>query len=171
MELRDFFRGPGQTVAQTGEVLTELSIPPQDPRLVGEYIKFSPRDMMDLAYIGVAVTLTLAEAGRRCESVAIALGAVSPTPMRAPQAEGLLRGQVLTEELAAPGRQAGIRGMQPHQRRALLRRVPQGHGASEHRAGAAERRRGKRPGAVDPPAGPAIRIGRGAERRPVCPVS
>ena len=101
LDLKDFFRGPGQTVAETGEILTELSIPPQDPRLVGEYIKFSPRDMMDLAYIGVAVTLVLAEADRRCESVAIALGAVSPTPMRAPGAEAVLQGQVLTEDLAA----------------------------------------------------------------------
>ena len=100
MELKDFFRGPGQTVAETGEILTEILIPAQAPRLVGEYIKFSPRDMMDLAYIGVAVTLTLAEADRRCERVAIALGAVSPTPMRAPGAEAMLQGQVLTEALA-----------------------------------------------------------------------
>lgn len=106
MELRDFFLGPGQTVAETGEVLTEISIPPRDPRLTGEYIKFSPREMMDLAYIGVAVTLTLDEADRRCDSVAIALGAVSPTPMRASGAEALLQGQVLTEELAE---QAGRR--------------------------------------------------------------
>ena len=107
MELRDFFRGPGHTAAETGEILTELLIPPQDPRLVGEYIKFSPRDMMDLAYIGVAVTLTLAGSDRRCESVAIALGAVSPTPMRAFEAETLLRGRTLTEESAAQaGRKA-----------------------------------------------------------------
>ena len=104
LDLKDFFKGPGQTVADTGEILTELVIPPQDPRLVGEYIKFSPRDMMDLAYIGVAVTLVLSESDRRCESVAIALGAVSPTPMRAPASEAILKGQVLTEELA---KQAG----------------------------------------------------------------
>ena len=106
MDLKDFFRGPGQTVAEPGDILTGISIPPQDPRLVGEYIKFSPRDMMDLAYIGVAVTLTLAESDRRCESVAIALGAVSPTPMRAPGAEAVLRGKVLTEEHAA---EAGLK--------------------------------------------------------------
>ena len=100
MDLKDFFRGPGQTVAEPGEILTDLLIPQRDARLVGEYIKFSPRDMMDLAYIGVAVTLVLTEADGRCESVAIALGAVSPTPMRAPGAEAVLQGQVLTEELA-----------------------------------------------------------------------
>lgn len=100
VDIGDFFRGPGQTVAEPGEILTELSIPPQDPRLAGEYIKFSPREMMDLAYVGVAVALTLAGKERRCESAAIALGAVAPTPMRAPGAEALLRGRALTEDLA-----------------------------------------------------------------------
>ena len=100
VDLGDFFRGPGQTVAEPGEILTELSIPPQDPRLAGEYIKFSPREMMDLAYVGVAVALTLAGKEHRCESAAIALGAVAPTPMRASGAEALLRGRALTEDLA-----------------------------------------------------------------------
>jgi hypothetical protein len=30
--------------------------------LVGEYIKFSPREMMDLAYVGIAVAYNLARA-------------------------------------------------------------------------------------------------------------
>ncbi len=109
LDLGEFFRGPGQTVAEPGEILTELRIPAQHPRLAGEYIKFSPREMMDLAYVGVAVTLTLTEADRRCESAAIALGAVSPTPMRSPRAEAVLRGQVLTRELAEEaGRTASL---------------------------------------------------------------
>ena len=100
VDLGGFFRGPGQTVAESGEILTELLIPPHDRRLTGEYIKFSPRDMMDLAYIGVSVALVLTEKDETCESVAIALGAVSPTPMRAPNAEAILKDKVLTEKLA-----------------------------------------------------------------------
>ncbi len=69
------------------------------PGLVGEYIKFSPREMMDLAYVGVAVALAL-NGGRKCASARIALGAVSPTPMRARKAEALLENQTITEELA-----------------------------------------------------------------------
>jgi aerobic carbon-monoxide dehydrogenase medium subunit len=82
------------------EILTEITIPKTDPRLVGEYIKFSPRDMMDLAYVGVAVAYALGEKERRCENVRIVLGAVAPTPIRAPKAETLLEGRILTEELA-----------------------------------------------------------------------
>ncbi|MGH7843848.1 MAG: FAD binding domain-containing protein [Candidatus Binatia bacterium] len=100
IDLENFFRGPGQTVMGPDEILTELTIPAADPRLSGEYNKFSPREMMDLAYVGVAVALVLGERERRCEDVRIALGAVSPTPMRARNAEALLAKQILTEELA-----------------------------------------------------------------------
>ncbi len=98
MELEQFFRGPGETVMELGEILLEIIIPPIQAGLVGEYIKFSPREMMDLATIGVAVTLVLS--GKRCEQVHIALGAVAPTPMRTRKAEAVLLGQILTEELA-----------------------------------------------------------------------
>jgi carbon-monoxide dehydrogenase medium subunit len=101
LPLEDFFRGPGQTVMSPEEILTEITIPRTSPRLVGEYIKFSPRDMMDLAYVGVAVAYVIGEKEQRCEGVRIVLGAVAPTPMRARAAEAILEQQIITEELAA----------------------------------------------------------------------
>jgi CO/xanthine dehydrogenase FAD-binding subunit len=97
--LEEFFRGPGQTIMSADEIVTEITIPKTGPQLVGDYIKFSPRDMMDLAYIGVAVVYNLA-ADRRCTGVRIVLGAVAPTPIRAKNSEALLEGKALTEELA-----------------------------------------------------------------------
>ncbi len=99
--LEDFFRGPGQTVMSAEEILTEITIPKTGPRLVGEYIKFSPREMMDLAYVGVAVAYNLGAQDKRCEGVRIVLGAVAPTPLRARKAEAMLEGQLLSEKLAA----------------------------------------------------------------------
>ena len=84
----------------TDEISTEITIPKTGPRLVGEYIKFSPRDMMDLAYVGVAVAYNFAGDKKKCAGVRIVLGAVAPTPIRARNAEALLEGQILTEELA-----------------------------------------------------------------------
>ncbi len=55
---------------------------------------------MDLAYVGIAVALTLS-AEQKCETVRIALGAVAPIPLRAKAAEKLLQGQTLSEELAS----------------------------------------------------------------------
>ncbi len=100
LSLETFFRGPGQTVMNPDEILTEITIPKTDPRLVGEYIKFSPRDMMDLAYVGVAVAYSFGASDKRCENVRIVLGAVAPTPIRASKAEAILEGRILTEELA-----------------------------------------------------------------------
>jgi len=100
IELEQLFRGPGQTVMTPEEILTTIIIPPSSPALVGEYIKFSPREMMDLAYVGVAVALVLNGGRKSCAKARIALGAVSPTPMRARRAEALLENQIVTEELA-----------------------------------------------------------------------
>jgi len=97
--LEEFFRGPGQTIMTVDEILTEITIPKTSSRLVGEYIKFSPREMMDLAYVGVAVAYTLDEQ-QRCKGVRVVLGAVAPTPIRARRAEAAVEGRVLTETLA-----------------------------------------------------------------------
>lgn len=100
MLLEDFFRGPGQTAMDADEILREIVIPKTSPTLVGDYIKFSPREMMDLAYAGVAVVYALASTERKCQGVRIVLGAVAPTPMRARRAEAALEGQALSEALA-----------------------------------------------------------------------
>jgi carbon-monoxide dehydrogenase medium subunit len=98
LALEDFFRGPGQTVMSSDEILTEITIPKSGETLVGDYIKFSPREMMDLAYVGIAVAYS--RDGGKCTGVRIVLGAVAPTPIRARKAEALLEGQELTEALA-----------------------------------------------------------------------
>ena len=113
LNLEEFFRGPGQTVMLAEEILTAILIPPIPPKLVGEYIKFSPREMMDLAYVGVAVALVLNGKERKCESARIALGAVSPTPMRARKAEALIEKQILTEELAEKAGEEAARESRP----------------------------------------------------------
>ncbi len=97
--LENFFRGPGQNVMTDDEILTEITIPKTPRRVFGEYIKFSPREMMDLAYVGVAVVYSLGEQNH-CEGVRIVLGAVAPTPIRARKAEAAIEGQNLTEALA-----------------------------------------------------------------------
>jgi aerobic carbon-monoxide dehydrogenase medium subunit len=98
--VEEFFKGPGQSVMNVDEIVTEITIPKTGPSLVGEYIKFSPREMMDLAYVGVAVAYNLAVNDKKCTGVRIVLGAVAPTPIRAKRAEAALETQVLSEALA-----------------------------------------------------------------------
>src|SRR5438445_9102671 len=98
--LEEFFIGPGKTIIQQGDVLTEILIPPTPPDFCGEYIKFSPREMMDLAYVGVALGVVAERAWKRWREARIAWWAVSPTPIRTRKAEALLLNQEITASLA-----------------------------------------------------------------------
>lgn len=93
--LEEFFTGPGKTVLVQDEVLIEIAVPAPPPHTGKVYLKHGRRKAMELATVGVAVTLTLA--GEICQEVRIVLGAVAPTPIRARQAEVVLRGQVVNQ--------------------------------------------------------------------------
>lgn len=95
--INQFFTGPRKTVLETDELLLEISVPTPLPASRGVYLKLSPRHSMDLAIVGVAV-LAVSENGI-CKDVKIALGAVAPTPIRAPMAESILKGRQVTPEL------------------------------------------------------------------------
>jgi carbon-monoxide dehydrogenase medium subunit len=89
--LEGFCTGPGRTVLAAGEIATHLLLPAPAPRTGKVYIKHGRRTEMELATVGVAVTLTL-DADNRCADVRIVLAAVAPTPLRALAAEAVLRG-------------------------------------------------------------------------------
>ena len=99
LPLEDFFQGPGKTVLQGDEILTEIRVPEMGRYTDGVYLKFSPRRAMDLAVVGVASVLTTDKTGSKCEEIRIVLGAVAPVPMRAKKAEEVLRGKKLNETL------------------------------------------------------------------------
>lgn len=95
LPLEDFFVGPGKTVLGPGELVVELLVPRPPPATGQVYLKHGRRQAMELATVGVAVTLTLL--GDVCQSARIVLGAVAPTPMRARAAEAQLTGHALDE--------------------------------------------------------------------------
>jgi carbon-monoxide dehydrogenase medium subunit len=90
--LEDFFTGPGKTVLGPGEVVTGLNALPPAPRTGAVYLKLGRRKAMELATVGVAVSLSLAPDGA-CAAARIVLGAVAPTPIRAVAAEAALTGR------------------------------------------------------------------------------
>ncbi|PKB64125.1 MAG: hypothetical protein BZY80_03740 [SAR202 cluster bacterium Io17-Chloro-G2] len=122
--LSEFFTGPGRTVLQTGEILTELRLPPPLPNTGSLYIKHSPRGAMDIATLGVASVISLEGSGRVCRNLRIGLGAVAPTPIRASSAESLLWGREVTPELITSAAQAAKADAKP---------IGDVRGSAEHR--------------------------------------
>lgn len=92
-----FFTGPRTTILKPDEIVVEISVPKPKHGSRGVYLKLSPRHSMDLAIVGVAAS-GIIENGI-CKDVKIALGAVAPTPIRAPMAEEILEGRRITSEL------------------------------------------------------------------------
>jgi len=101
----DLATGPGRTVARQGELLTSVSVPPTAAGSGSAYIRLEYRRAMEIAVVGAAALVTIADGVVR--DARIALTAVAPTIVRAPQAEAALRGAAPTREtFAAAGRAA-----------------------------------------------------------------
>jgi carbon-monoxide dehydrogenase medium subunit len=99
MLLEDFFTGPGETILQPDEILTQIQIPPVPPYSAGVYLKLGRMKTMDLATVGVAVLLTAEATDGVCDDIKITLGAVAPTPKRAKSAEGVIRKKKMVDDL------------------------------------------------------------------------
>lgn len=94
LPLEAFFLGPGRSALEADELLREIILPPPEERVL--YFKQAPRAYMDIAVVGVAVSLHLVNG--LCQRVRIALGAVAPVPLRVRQVEPELTGQPLTAD-------------------------------------------------------------------------
>jgi len=90
--LGDFFTGPGQTVLKPDQLLKEIVFDLPSRRSWGGYFKLTRRQGVDLALVSVAFQAELDRSGQRLGQVAIALGGVAPTPIRAKEAEKMLTG-------------------------------------------------------------------------------
>ena len=93
--INELFTGPGQTVLTPGEIITRFQLP--SPASGSHYIKHKIREVMDLAFIGVAAAINMDNG--TITDARIGLAAVAPTPIRATEAEELLKGNEPTPEL------------------------------------------------------------------------
>ena len=97
--LDEFFTGPKKTVLNDDEILVRLEMPPTAPHSAGEYIKFGRRNAMEIAMIGVAALITLENGDGPCKTARLALATAAPTPIRSKEAEKVLTGKKLQNEI------------------------------------------------------------------------
>lgn len=97
----EFCTAPGRNVLQAGELLVALEFPPPAPHSGSQYLRFIPRNEMDIAVVGCGAWLRLNAAGDRIEEARLALAAVAPTPVAATEAATWLAGKPATTETYA----------------------------------------------------------------------
>jgi len=109
--LSDFFTGVRTTVLGPDELLVEIVASAPGAHSGGCYIRHTPRRELDIAVVGVASQVTLANGV--CAKARIALAAVAPTPVRATTAEAALEGRPLTPELIERAADLAAQGARP----------------------------------------------------------
>lgn len=95
--VESFCTGPGQNLLQPGELLVELRLPRPQGKAGSHYRRFIPRNEMDIAVVGVGVSVVLDDSGKTIVSGRIGLGAVAPTPLLADAAGAFLAGRPASE--------------------------------------------------------------------------
>jgi len=92
----DFYLGTFDTVLEANEILTEIRFAALSPSTGASYHKLK-RKTGDFATAAAVAVIEIS--GDTCQSARIALTNLAPTALRASDAEAVLAGQVITEEL------------------------------------------------------------------------
>lgn len=85
---------PGRTSLKKGEIIESLVLPKRPAKSGDAYLRFIPRTEMDIAVVGVGVSLTL-DAKGVVKDARVSLGAVAPTVLLVPEAAKAIIGTKL----------------------------------------------------------------------------
>jgi len=96
--VEQFCIAPGKNVLQNGEFLLAIKVPVVKENFGAHYLRFIPRNEMDIAVVGAGASVTLDKAKQRILSARIALGAVAPTPLFVEEAGVFLAGKEINEK-------------------------------------------------------------------------
>jgi aerobic carbon-monoxide dehydrogenase medium subunit len=87
--------GPGRTNLLPGEILVSFTLPPRPKGSSDAYLRMIPRTEMDIAVVGVGVSLTIKDGV--CTAARVGLGAVAPTVLLVEAAAKALVGSKLDD--------------------------------------------------------------------------
>lgn len=99
LPVEEFCVAPGRTALQNGEFLVSLQIPAPQPGFGAAYLRFIPRNEMDIAVVGAGASVQLDESRTKILSARIALGAVAPKPLFVAAAGEALAGKVISDDV------------------------------------------------------------------------
>lgn len=97
MPLEEFYTGFFENAMSNEELMVEVQVPPVRPRTATAYTKFNLIGN-DQGIVGVASTVTVDQSGT-CQEARIVLGNAGVIPIRAKNAEQVLKGKKLADKL------------------------------------------------------------------------
>ena len=111
--VESFCTAPGRNVLGRGELLACLRIPTPRPNSGAHYLRFIPRNEMDIAVVGAGAAVVLNDAGDTFVSGRIGLGAVAPTPLLVEEAGEVLSGSPVSDAVIDQAAAAASRAARP----------------------------------------------------------
>ncbi len=90
VRVEDIVTGPGKTSLTKAEVIEAIMLPNPSKHTGDAYLRFIPRTEMDIAVVGIGICLSLEDG--LVKKARVALGAVAPTALLAPEAADALIG-------------------------------------------------------------------------------
>ncbi len=93
--VEDFCTRPGKNILEEDEILVSLHFPPPEKNSGANYLRFIPRNEMDIAVVGVGVKVVIKN--DTFKSARVALASVAPTPLFVREAGAILTGQPVSD--------------------------------------------------------------------------
>jgi len=113
LPLADLFVGPRKTALRFDEILVDIVIPERNVGKPTAFLKFGLRKGQALALVNVAAASWIDAKTRAFRDPAIALGAVAPTVIRAPEAERYLAGRPVSDEAMVEAGRLAVEDARP----------------------------------------------------------
>jgi len=97
--LFQLFKGPYETNLKPYEILTQVKFQKLPSGARSSFVRLARREAMTIARMSVAIVLRREEEKGPTEDLRISAGSVTPVPRRMSEAEEILKGKLLEEEL------------------------------------------------------------------------
>ena len=96
--ISEFCTGPGSTILNTNEIVVSINIPSPKQNSGAHYMRFIPRNEMDIAVVGVGTSVELSDDGSKFKDAQVSLASVAPTPLHVTSITDYLSGKDINDE-------------------------------------------------------------------------
>ncbi|MBM3945153.1 MAG: xanthine dehydrogenase family protein subunit M [SAR202 cluster bacterium] len=111
VNVEDFCTAPGKTVLKPGELLVSINFPAPPKGFGANYIRFIPRNEMDIAVAGAGVSVLVANG--KVKEARVTLSAVAPTPLFVKAAGDAMKGKAADAKAIQAAADAASKAAKP----------------------------------------------------------